>query len=181
MIGVEAIASLIPIHLHLQKLNRCLLLWVYLLSSNHIINLLLESRDPNTQESHCLLLDKLMPRQCSSIKDLLVNMDNKFNKVFPSFSSFNYESLLGNRLIDIFPNHFHFTLWTENNHNIKSHLWCLNNITIQASRTRLLCQYPIFTVIIIQSSKLYIMQLRSHLLKPNFCNKMWYQPSHPSF
>ena len=118
----------------MQKLNRCLLLQVYLLHPNHIINSLLELWDPNTQESHCLLLDKLMPRQHSSIKGPLVDMDNRFNKVFPFFSSFNYEFLPGNRLIDIFPNHFSFhSSNRKNNHNIKSYLQCLDNITIQVS------------------------------------------------
>jgi len=120
---IKAIDGLIPIHLHLQKLNRCLLLQVHLLHPNYIINSLLELRDPNTQESHYLLLDKLMPRQHSSIKGPLVDMDNRFNNFFPFFSPFNYEFLPGNRLIDVFPNHFSFhSLNRKNNHNIKSHL-----------------------------------------------------------
>ena len=41
--GIKAIAGLIPIHLHLQKLYGCVLLQAYLLPQNHIINLLSRS------------------------------------------------------------------------------------------------------------------------------------------
>jgi len=59
-------------------------------------------------------------------------MDNKFNKVFPSFSPFNYEFSPGNRLIDIFLNCFSFYLSNRsNNQDIESHLRCLDNINIQ--------------------------------------------------
>ena len=129
---IEAIVGPIPIYLHLQKLNGQFLLWVHLLPPNYIINLILKSRDFNTQESHCLSLNKLTLRQYSIIKGPLVNIDNRFNKVFPSFSPFNYEFSLENKLIDVFPNCFSFySLNRKNNYDTKSHLQCLNNITIQ--------------------------------------------------
>lgn len=60
-------------------------------------------------------------------------MDNKCNKIFPFFSLFNSKFSLGNRLIDIFPNCFLFySLNRKNNHDIKSHLYHLDNITLQA-------------------------------------------------
>ena len=78
------------------------------------------------------MLDQLTLRQQSSIKGLLVDMDNKFNKVFPSFSSFTYKFSLENRLIDVFLNYFSFYLSNrKNNHDIKSHLQYFDNITIQ--------------------------------------------------
>ena len=59
-------------------------------------------------------------------------MDNKFNKVFSSFSPFNHEFSLENRLIDVFPNHFSFHPSNRsNNQDIKNHLKYLDNITIQ--------------------------------------------------
>ena len=67
------------------------------------------------------------------IKGSLVNMNNRCNKIFSSFSSFNCEFSLGNRLIYVFPNRFSFySLSRKNNHDIKSYLWCLDNINIQA-------------------------------------------------
>jgi len=68
-----------------------------------------------------------------NIKGPLVNMDNRFNKVFPSFSPFHYNFLLGNRFIDVFSNHFSFhSLNRKSNQDIKSHLLKLDNITLQA-------------------------------------------------
>jgi len=66
-------------------------------------------------------------------------MDNRYNKIFFFFSPFNCKFSLGNRLIDVFPNHFLFhTLNRKNNHDIKSHLQYLDNITIQALSNSLL-------------------------------------------
>jgi len=60
-------------------------------------------------------------------------MDNKCNKIFPSFSLFNSKFSPGNRLIDVFPNCFFFySLNRKSNHDIKSHLYHLDNITLQA-------------------------------------------------
>ena len=59
-------------------------------------------------------------------------MNNKFNQVFPFFSPFNYEFLLGNRLIDIFTNCFPFhSLNRKSKQDIKNYLQNLDNITIQ--------------------------------------------------
>ena len=60
-------------------------------------------------------------------------MDNRFNKVFSSFSFFYCEFFPGNRLINIFPNNFSFhSLNRKSNDNIKSHLCKLDSITLQA-------------------------------------------------
>ena len=129
--GIEAIAGLIPIYLYMQKLYSYILLRAYLLPQNHIINSLLETRNPIVQESHQLLLNNLMFKQQSSIKGPIINMDNKLNEVFLSFSPFNSKFLLENRLIDIFLNCFSFHLSNRsNNQDIKSHLRSFNNISI---------------------------------------------------
>ena len=61
-------------------------------------------------------------------------MDNRFNEVFSSFSSFHYKFSSGNRLIDIFPNQFSFhSLNRKSNNNIKSYLCKLDSITFQVS------------------------------------------------
>ena len=122
-LGIEAIAGLITIYLHLQKLNRKFHLWAYSLPPNHIINSILNPRDSSNQEPYWLLLDKLTPRQCSIIKGPLVDMDNRYNEIFPFFSPFNCKFSLGNRFINVFPNCFSFhTLSRKKNHDIKSHL-----------------------------------------------------------
>ena len=81
------------------------------------------------------------------IKGSLVNMNNRCNKIFSSFSSFNCEFSLGNRLIYVFPNRFSFySLSRKNNHDIKSCLWCLDNITIPASLD------PLLVVVVMNAS-----------------------------
>ena len=133
MSDIEVITGLIPIHLYLQKLNRRFYFRVFFLPSNHIIKLILETRDSSNSELYQLSLKRLTFRQWSIIKGSLVNMDNRCNKIFPFFSPFNSKFLLENRFIDVFSNHFSFySLNRKNNHNVKSHLCHLDNITLQA-------------------------------------------------
>ena len=74
-----------------------------------------------------------MSKQQAKIKGLIIDMDNRFNKILPSFSLFNCEFSLGNRLIDIFPNHYNFSFYSLNRKSkdsIKTHLSNLDNITL---------------------------------------------------
>jgi len=106
--GIEAITGLMPIHLYLQKLYDRFYLRAYFLPLNHIIRSILGMRLSDNIKPHVLFLEKLTPRQQAIIKNSIVDMNNRFNEVFSSFSSFNYEFLSGNRLINIFPNHSSF-------------------------------------------------------------------------
>jgi len=64
LLGIEAIASLILIHLHLQKLSSRFQLRTQSLLLNYIIKLLLESRHSSINNNHHhLLLEKLTPKQ----------------------------------------------------------------------------------------------------------------------
>ena len=105
-------------------------------------------------------------------------MDNRCNEIFPVFSLFNSEFSLGNRLIDVFSNRFLFhSLNRKSNHDIKSYLYHLNHITLQASLNPQLVvvvtdasiknQVAISISMTIQSLRQYIMQLTSCLLKLN--------------
>ena len=131
--GIEAIARLISIHLNIQKLivdfnSEHIFYW-----QNHIIKLLLEARLSNNVKAHCLLLEELIIKQDLNIKDPMVDIDNRFNEIISSFSPFNCEFLLGNRLIDIFPNQFSFhSLDRKSKNSIKSHLRNLENISLQS-------------------------------------------------
>jgi len=59
---------------------------------------------------------------------------NNIWKIISSFSSLDCEFLLGNRLIDIFPNIFSFySLNRKNKNNIKSHLHSLKSVSLQLS------------------------------------------------
>ena len=72
---------------------------------------------------HPSSLGFLIRRQCNLVKDLLVDMDNRFNKVFPSFVPFYSEFSLGHRVIDIFPSHFSFHLFSkQKDDSFKTHI-----------------------------------------------------------
>ena len=106
--SIEAIASLIPIYLYLQKLRGKSQLRAHILPYNHTLQLFLESRLNIHKNHHCLLLDSLTKHQCEMIKGPIINMDNRFNKVFPSFDPHNSEFSPGTRIIDTFSSHFSF-------------------------------------------------------------------------
>jgi len=60
--GIETIVGLIPINLHIQKLNNRFYLRVHTLPANHIIISLLETRPTSNKKAHQLLLEKLIPK-----------------------------------------------------------------------------------------------------------------------
>ena len=61
----------------------------------------------STMHPYLLLLSLLTRYQCGLIKGHLVNMDNWFNEVFPSFNPLNLEFKPGDRIIDCFLIVFH--------------------------------------------------------------------------
>ena len=68
------------------------------------------------------------------IKGLVVNMNNKFNKVFLSFNPLNLEFTTGCRIIDFFSSYFSFYSFNKCNNN--SFLSCshqLDNLVIISS------------------------------------------------
>ena len=119
---------------------------------------------------HWLLLDSFTPNQCSKIKEPIVNMDNRFNKVFSSFDFFNKEFAPGSQLIDIFFVSFLFTylpsfnkaiitsklifvFWTIFFSNPLQIFCMLLLYPMPVSRTMLLPLSCIFTFIICQLSE----------------------------
>jgi len=54
-----------------------------------------------------------MLRQQSNIKGPIMDMNNRFNEIIPSFVLFSSEFSSGDRLIDKFSNHFLSILQTE--------------------------------------------------------------------
>ena len=134
--GIEAIASLIPIHLHLQKLRGRLQLRAHSLPTNHILCSLMESNSDTSLHLYPLSLSSLTRCQCGLIKDHLVNMNNHFNEVFPSFDPLNPEFSPGDRIIDCFPNCFSFHLFNKSkDQHFKSYIQQLDNLAIESSNT----------------------------------------------
>ena len=127
--GIEAISSLIPIHLHLKKLYKRFLLRGSLLSPNHIISSILSSDGLHEHNSHNISIDNITPKQRLHLKSTLIDVDNSRNKLFPSFSVFNKEFSSGNCLIDSFSDWFSFH---PHSSNIKKHIENLDDIAFRA-------------------------------------------------
>ena len=76
-------------------------------------------------------LSNLTPKQQLKIKEPVVDIDNRFNEVFPLFDPFNREFMLGQHLIDIFIKQFSFhTLKNQSNNNLNAYLQFLDNIAL---------------------------------------------------
>jgi len=105
---IEAIAGLVPIYLHLLKINGHQQLRTVSLLSNYIINSLFENKHAKSSLLHCLLLEKLMPKQQLKIKSSVINANNHLNRIFLSFDPFYKELSSGFRLVDNFPDCFSF-------------------------------------------------------------------------
>ena len=131
--SIEVIAGLIPIHLHIQKLNSRFHLRAHSLLAKYIINSMIEAKPMNHINSYHFLLKQLICKQNSNIKGLIIDIDNSSNEIFPLFSPFNCEFSPENRLINIFPKCFSFHSLNRNcKSSIKSHLCKLKDITFQA-------------------------------------------------
>ena len=130
--GFEAIAGLIPIKLYLQKLASRSQLHSTALPENHIIKTLMD--DPlNTHykpPSHSI--NTLTDCQKISVKNHLMDSNNKLYRVFPSFSPLNPEFNPGSRIIDIFPDQIFFNL-ADKGKNDSSCSHQLDNMIIQSS------------------------------------------------
>jgi len=68
------------------------------------------------------------------IKGPVINMDNRFNEVFPSFDPHNREFSLGSWLINTFLSRFSFYFFNKySDDNLKAHLCQLNDLLIISS------------------------------------------------
>ena len=133
-LSIKAIAGLIPINLHLQKISGKSQLCSYSLPSNHILCSFLEARLHLLSTQHALSLNFLTRHQCKHIRGHLVDMDNQYNKVFPSFNPLNPEFSPGCRIIDMFNSHFSFHLFSKHsNQNLKLHIQQLDNLALESS------------------------------------------------
>ena len=133
-LGIETIASLIPIHLHLQKLSRRHQFRTSTLPTNYAIKSLLKCRHAINFNHHCLSLENITFKQRLKIKSSIVDANNHLNDIFPYFDSLNSKFSSGSRLIDIFSSHFSFYQADCKDKETKaSHSCKLNNIIFNMS------------------------------------------------
>ena len=115
-LDIEAIVGLIPIDLHLQKLDGRSQLRTHSLPPNYIICSLMELISSSSFPlipQHSFSLGSFTKCQCELVKGHVVDMDNRFNEVFPFFSPLYLEFAPGNRVIDNFSDQFSFNLYRK--------------------------------------------------------------------
>ena len=94
----------------------------------------MEPKSVAPSKPHMLFPSSLLKWQHELIKGLVVDMDNCFNEVFPSFDPLNPEFVPGCRVIDIFSNCFSFHLFSKcKEDNFKSQIHQLDCLAIEFS------------------------------------------------
>jgi len=106
--GIEAIAGLIPITLHMHKLNGRHYLRYGSILSSYAINSLLDSQHAKNYPPHKAATSKLTDKQRSNLKspikdvnECLNSVRDYYNSLFPLFS-------LGSRVVNHFSSRFSF-------------------------------------------------------------------------
>ena len=147
LFSIEAIASLISINRYLQKLSERSQLQAYFLSFNHIICSLIEPRTCSLFNQHLFSLRLLTRCQYNLVKGPLVDIDNRFNEVFPFFVLFHPKFSPSHRVIDIFPSYFSFHSFSKQKDNsFKTCIQQLDNLAIKS------LSIPLHALIIIDAS-----------------------------
>ena len=108
--GIKAIAGIIPIKFHLQKLARRSLIYPFKLPANHIIRDLMDDSPHQNKEPNPHAIGSLTNRQKNIAKGHLIDSCNKSYSIFPSFSPLHQEFTPGFCLTDIFSDCFSFNL-----------------------------------------------------------------------
>jgi len=108
--GIEAIAGIIPVKFHLQKLARRSQIRPFALPTNHIIRNLMDDLSNLFMKPNPHLVRSLMNRQMNITKGYLIDSCNKAYGIFPSFSPLNPEFTPGFCITDNFSDRFSFNL-----------------------------------------------------------------------
>ena len=108
--GMEAIAGIIPIKFHLQKLAKRSQMCPLKLPTNYIIRALMEDTPDPLKPQNPHAVSSLTNWQKNIAKGHLIDSCNKAYGLFPSFSPLNREFTPGFRLTDIFSDRFSFNL-----------------------------------------------------------------------
>jgi len=100
--GVEAIAGLVLINLHLKKLNGCHHLRYATISPSHAINSLLNKHQSRNQNQYRFALANLTNKQKSKLKSLIKDVSERLNEIKDEFDFFHIIFHPGLRLVDHF-------------------------------------------------------------------------------
>ena len=99
---IEAIAGLIPIHLHLKKLNGWYHLRYATILPSHAINSLLDKHQNRNQNQHKFSLANLTSKQKSKLKSPIKDISKRLNEIKDEFDPFHVIFHPGLWLVDHF-------------------------------------------------------------------------------
>ena len=120
--------------MHFSKLSGRAQLRAHMFLNNYILRLLLEARIPLNSNLYHSTLNSLSLCQRAKIRDTVVEIDNRFNEVFPAFDSLNRKFSPGLRISDNFSNYFSFHFFKKNSRKfLKLCSLLLDDLTISSS------------------------------------------------
>ena len=132
--GIEAIAGIIPMKFHLQKITKRSQIRPFKLPINHILRSLMDDLPPSSTISNPHKIGSLTNRQRILTKGYLIDSYNKSHRIFPSFSPLSIEFSPGNHIIDNFSNQFSFNLVNRKEKTkVNNHALELDKIVLQTS------------------------------------------------
>jgi len=102
--GIEAIAGIIPIKYHIQKIAKRSQLCLFKLPNNHILRNLLDNSTPRSNSTNLHTIGSLTNCQRLITKGHLIDSNTKSYGIFPAFSPLNPEFSPGHCIIDNFSN-----------------------------------------------------------------------------
>ena len=108
--GIKAIAGIIPIKFHLQKLAKYSLIRPFKLPENHIVRNLIDDSPHCNITSNPHAIGSLTNRQRNIMKGHVIDTNVKSYGIFPSFDPLHQEFTSGNQLSDKFSDCFSFNL-----------------------------------------------------------------------
>ena len=132
--GLEALAGLIPIQLHLKKLVKRSCLRTATLPSQHTLMSLLSARNSKGTHPHSQLLALLNNAQCACLKGPLLDTEASLLSLTEHFNPLDAEVTPGCGLLDSFPDCILFHLCNHsslNDHN--THLEFFDCLCLEAS------------------------------------------------
>ena len=108
--GIEAIAGIILIRFHLQKIARRSQICPFKLPTNYILRELMDDSPLSSNNTNPHTIGSLSNHQKNIAKGYLIDSCNKAYGIFPSFSPLNPEFFPGYHITDNFSDRFSFNL-----------------------------------------------------------------------
>ena len=132
--GIEAIAGLIPITLHLHKLNSRHHLHYAFIPLSHAINSLLNSQYTKNQTPHRAATSNLTAKQQANLKSPIKNVNKRLNRVKNCFNPLHPLFFPGSRIVNHFSSRMSFHSPSSfSDKDLYQHLQSLN-LTFRASQ-----------------------------------------------